>query len=78
MDEGRFGEYGHRRMVSLAGVEVVRESDAALLCRIEGHERWIPREKLLAGTTIARKGDTGTLIVPRQFAVEWGLVPYDG
>jgi hypothetical protein len=65
-------------VVTLGGVEVVRESDAALLCRIEGHERWIPRDKLCDGTTIRKKGDTGTLVVPRQFAVEWGLTPYDG
>jgi hypothetical protein len=65
-------------VVTLREVLVVRESDAALLCRIEGHERWVPKDQLRDGTTVGRKGDTGTLVVPRQFAVEWGLVPYDG
>ena len=65
-------------MVTLGDVHVLRESDAALLCKIEGHERWIPRDKLCEGTTIRKTGDTGTLVVPRQFAVEWGLTPYDG
>jgi hypothetical protein len=64
-------------VVTLTEVEVVRESDVALFCRIEGHDRWIPRDKLCEGTTIRRTGDTGTLVVPRQFAVEWGLTPYD-
>jgi len=64
-------------MVTLGGVTVVRESDAALLCRIDGRERWIPRDKVREGTTIARTGDIGTLVLPRTFAVEWGLVPYD-
>ena len=65
-------------MVTLANVLVLRESDVALLCQIEGHERWIPRDKLCDGTTIHQKGDTGTLVVPTQFAVEWGLTPFDG
>jgi hypothetical protein len=64
-------------MVTLGGVTVVRESDVALLCRIDGHVRWIPRDKLQDGTTIRRVGDTGVLVIPRTFAVEWGLVPYD-
>jgi hypothetical protein len=59
-------------------VLVLRESDAALLCQIDGHLRWIPRDKLCDGTTVQRKGDTGTLVVPRPFAVEWGLTPFDG
>jgi hypothetical protein len=63
-------------MVTLGGVTVLLESDAALLCRIDGRERWIPRDKMREGTTVATAGDTGTLVVARQFAVEWGLVPY--
>lgn len=65
-------------VVKLTGVDVLRESDDALLCRIEGHERWIPRVQLCEGTTIRRKGDAGVLVIPRDFAVEWGLTPYDG
>ena len=64
-------------MVRLTEVEVIKESDVSLFCRIEGHVRWIPRDKLCEGTTIQRTGDKGTLVVPRQFAVEWGLTPYD-
>ena len=64
-------------MVTLGGVTVVQESEAALLCRIDGRERWIPRDKVREGTTIAHAGDSGMLVVPRTFAIEWGLVPYD-
>ena len=64
-------------MVKLDGVQVLRESDIALLCQIEGHVRWIPRDKLREGSTVGRVGDTGTIVVPRDFAVEWGLTPYD-
>jgi hypothetical protein len=65
-------------VVTLRDVQVVRESDSSLLCRIEGHDRWIPVAQLREGTTIRRPGDVGTVVVPRAFAVEWGLVPYDG
>jgi hypothetical protein len=68
----------HAAVVTLRDVQVLRQSDVALLCQIEGHQRWIPRDKLCDGTTIAKVGDTGTLVVPRQVAVEWGLTPYDG
>ena len=64
-------------MVTLGGVTVVRESESSLLCRIDGHERWIPLDKLREGTTIRHVGDTGFLVLPRAFAVEWGLTPYD-
>jgi hypothetical protein len=65
-------------MVMLGDVTVVRESDSALLCQIDGHVRWIPLDKLREGTTVRHVGDTGAVVIPRQFAVEWGLVPYDG
>ncbi len=64
-------------MVTVGGVTVVQESDAALLCRIDGRERWIPRDKLREGTTVGCVGDTGSLVVPRTFAMEWGLIAYD-
>lgn len=71
-------EYASPRVVTLRNVLVLRESDDALLCQIEGHERLIPRDKLCDGSTIKRKGDTGTVVLPREFAVVWGLIPYDG
>jgi hypothetical protein len=64
-------------VVTLGGVSVVRETDVSLLCEIDGHVRWIPLDRLREGTTIRHVGDMGTLVIPRQFAVEWGLVPYD-
>jgi hypothetical protein len=66
------------RVITLRDVEVLRESDSSLLCRIEGHDRLIPMEQLRDGTTIRRRGDVGTLVVARAFAAEWGLTPFDG
>jgi hypothetical protein len=64
-------------MVTLGGVTVLRATDTSMLCRIDNREHWIPRDKVREGTTIAHAGDSGTLVVPRTFAIEWGLVPYD-
>jgi len=64
-------------VVTLHEVLVLRESDTSLFCRIEGHDRWIPLDKLCEGSTVRRLGDLGTIVVPRSFAVEWGLTPYD-
>jgi len=36
-------------VVKLRGVKVLQASDVALLCQIEGHDRWIPRDKLCDG-----------------------------
>ena len=64
-------------MVTLGDVLVLRKSDAGLLCRIEGHDRWIPRDEIREGTTVRAAGDLGIVVVPRPFAVECGLTPYD-
>jgi hypothetical protein len=64
-------------VVTLRNVLVLNASDVALLCRIEGRDRWIFRDQLREGTTLRAKGDQGTLVVPRDYAVEWGLSPYD-
>jgi hypothetical protein len=64
--------------VTVPDVTVLRALDDALMCRIEKHVRWIPMEKLRDGSTIRQQGDVGMLVVPREFAVEWGLTPYDG
>jgi hypothetical protein len=68
---------GSTCVVTLGDVLVIGESDVALLCRIDDRARWIPRDKLCEGDTINAKGDIGTLVLPRQFAVEGGLTPYD-
>jgi hypothetical protein len=65
-------------MVTLGGVTVLRESTTSLLCRIDDREHWIPIDKLREGSTVHHVGDIGVLVVPRAFAVEWGLIEYDG
>ena len=61
--------------VTVADVTVLRAFDYALICQIEKHLRLIHRDQIRDGSTIRQAGDVGVLVVPRPYAVEWGLVP---
>jgi hypothetical protein len=39
-----------------------------------GRDYWIAPDRLLAGSTVARFGDRGVVVVGRQFAEDEGLV----
>src|SRR5206468_1664073 len=66
--------------VEFRGVKIVSESALALCCRIMGRDHWIPPHRLLEGSSVARFGDRGTIIVARQFAEDNGLLlsPFPG
>ncbi len=59
---------------SFEKVRVKHETDAALLCRVDGEDVWIPKSRILDGTDVERPGDVGTLVIPEWLAVEKGLV----
>ena len=60
--------------VELQNVKVVAESVLGLCCRITGRDHWIAPHRLLTGSTVARFGDRGIIIVARQFAEERALL----
>ena len=60
-------------VVKVANVQVIRDTDVALLCRIGGLVRFIPQNELRPGS-IARAGDEGDLVITRRLAVELGLI----
>jgi hypothetical protein len=65
-----------RNFIAFEDVEVVKRSDRALLCRVDSKEVWVPHINIAATdeATIRRPGDCGRLIIPRQLAVELGLL----
>jgi hypothetical protein len=65
---------GNGATVQFLGVEVVRESDLALCCRITGRDYWIAPDRLLEGSSIAHFGDRGVVVLARQFAQDRGLL----
>jgi hypothetical protein len=62
--------------VTVPDVTVLRALDYALLCRIEKHVRLIHMDQLRDGSTIHHTGDVGVLIVPKPYAIEWGLLAW--
>jgi hypothetical protein len=64
--------------IEIRGVTVTRQSEVALLCQMGSQHRWIAPTQFQPGTTVTRQGDVGTVVLKRPFAVEQGLVPFQG
>lgn len=60
-------------LVSFDAVEVVDETDAALLCIVRGEEHWIAKT-LAIGSEVRTTGDCGALVIPTWLAREYRLV----
>ena len=54
-------------------VEVVGSGGLVLRCKVCGKIVGVPPLRLLPGTTIARAGDRGTLVLEREMARDLGL-----
>ncbi len=54
-------------------VTVVGELRAALICEIDGRRIVVPRAVVRPGSAVHRRGDHGTLVVPRAVAFDLGL-----
>lgn len=63
------------RMCIFKDVTVLRTTDKAMLCDIEGQEVWIPVSQIDEdGTDISEEGDEGTLVIPEWLSIEKGLI----
>jgi hypothetical protein len=61
--------------VEFDDVEVI--SDGIILsCRVGRSIVWIPLRRMLPGTTIARRGDRGRLVLPREVAINLDLADW--
>jgi hypothetical protein len=49
-----------------------------MVCRMGNQHRWIAPTQFQPGSTVARQGDVGTIVLQRPFAVEQGLIPFQG
>jgi hypothetical protein len=60
--------------VEFKDVEVITATYFTLRCLVGGKFVGVPSLKMLPGTDIARRGDRGRLILPRDVAERLGLV----
>jgi len=59
--------------VTFDDVEIA--SDGVILsCRVGKKVVWVPPRRMLPGTTIARTGDRGRLVLSREVALNLGLI----
>jgi hypothetical protein len=64
-----------RGIVEFEDVEVIKETEMALLCDISGEEHWVPKGQLDTDLNeVWEEGDTGNLAVSRWWAEKRGLV----
>ena len=61
-------------LVRLEGVEVLKRTDWSLWCRIGTKELTIALQVIRAPQPLPLPGERVTLVVPRWFAVDQGLV----
>ncbi len=57
-----------------AGVTCRKETDAALLCIIDGEEVWIPKSHVHESSTVQAEDDEGTLIISEWIAAQKKLI----
>ena len=71
--ESRVMVDGSRR-VEFDDVEVIRDTSLILMCRVGMKLIAVPPLRMLPGTTIARMGDRGRLVLSRELALNLGLI----
>ena len=59
--------------VRISDVTVVRETDLALLCDIEGEEHWIPKSQIHDDSEVYEDDTEGDLVISAWLAKQKGL-----
>lgn len=61
-------------VVKFDDIEVINETDKAILVNIDGEEHWIPKSQIHADSEVFEMGTSGTLIVSEWIATQKKLV----
>lgn len=70
-----FNEYDEKNVESDAPCEGVRETQKAVLVRLDdGSEHWVPKSQIHEDSEVYASGTDGTLIVSRWWAEKEGLL----
>lgn len=60
--------------VSMEGVSCTKETEKALLCKVNGSEQWVPKSQICEDSEVNEEGDEGTLVVTAWIANQKGWV----
>lgn len=60
--------------VAIDNVRATRATDKALLCMIDGEEKWVPQSCITDDSEVYAAGDEGRLVITAWFARKEGLV----
>jgi hypothetical protein len=64
------------QFVSFDDVDALLEQDQQLLCRVQGHDVWIPSDRIAIDDHVVTKpGDHGRLVITWTTAMHLGLAP---
>ena len=55
-------------------VRVIKSTEKAILCLIEGEEYWIPQSQIDDDSEVWQAGDQGELVISTWIALQKGLV----
>ena len=55
-------------------VVVKKETEAAILCEIEGELHWLPKSQICEDSEVTGEGDEGTLVITQWIAQQKGLL----
>lgn len=63
-----------RDKVKIDDVTVLKATDKALLCEIDGEQVWIPKGQIDDDSEVFQEGQDGQLVISEWIAKEKGLV----
>lgn len=63
-----------KHVARFAGVTVVKETESALLCMINGEQHWIPKSQIHDDSEVYNDDTEGELVVSQWIAEQRGLV----
>jgi hypothetical protein len=60
--------------VQFNAVELLKDGSVMWMCRVGEDVVSVPPRRTLPGTTLSQTGDRGSLVIPREVALNLGLI----